>query len=127
MVYDERMRILVQAGSRQDKWSSDESEGMRIEDRLRDMGVELPAEAKVPPGVVVDFAWARVHDDRVYLSGHGPQAADGAVVGPFGCVAPRSASSRRPKPPSWPPFRDSQLRRAIGSLDRVGCAWMASC
>uniref|UniRef100_A0A4Y8PZ06 Uncharacterized protein n=2 Tax=Paenibacillus athensensis TaxID=1967502 RepID=A0A4Y8PZ06_9BACL len=50
------------------------------------MGLVLPEAAKVPADVVLDFAWVRVHGSRMFVSGHGPQAADGTVIGPFGRV-----------------------------------------
>ncbi len=59
---------------------------MSVESRLDELGFVLPAHAKVPAGVVIDFAWARHYGDRVFLSGHGPQAPDGTLVGPFGRV-----------------------------------------
>ncbi|WP_274654636.1 hypothetical protein [Paenibacillus humicola] len=52
---------------------------MEIEKRINEMGLYLPEPAKVPADVVLDFAWARVYGDRVYVSGHSPQAADGRV------------------------------------------------
>src|SRR5690348_589907 len=90
MVYDGRRSSSGAARGGTGRGSSDApSHGrdrMRIEDRLTSLGLYLPEPAKVPPDVVLDFAWARVHGDRVYVSGHGPQAADGSVIGPFGRV-----------------------------------------
>ncbi len=57
-----------------------------IEAQLAAKGFELPEPAKVPKGVVIEFAWARVHGDIVYVSGHAALAADGTLVGPFGRV-----------------------------------------
>ncbi len=39
---------------------------MTIEDRLREIGVYPPAEVKPSPGVIIDFAWARVRGEHVY-------------------------------------------------------------
>ncbi len=61
-----------------------------IEAQLAAKGLVLPQPAKVPKGVVIDFAWARVHGDTVYVSGHAALAADGTLVGPFGRVGSRS-------------------------------------
>lgn len=97
---------------------------MGVEDRLRDMGVHLPAEARVPPGVIIDFAWARVHADRVHLSGHGPQAPDGAIVGPFGRVGAEVSPEEAAKAARLAALSAiASLKRAIGSLDRVA-AWL---
>lgn len=97
---------------------------MGVEDRLRDMGVQLPVEARVPPGVVIDFAWARVHGDRVHLSGHGPQAPDGAIVGPFGYVGSEVSPDEAAQAARLAALSAiASLKRAIGSLDRVA-AWL---
>ena len=97
---------------------------MSVEDRLRSMGGHLPAEAKVPAGVVIDFAWARVHGDRVYLSGHGPQGADGAIVGPFGRVGAEVTPEEATDAARLAALSAiASLQRAVGSLDRVA-AWL---
>ena len=54
-----------------------------IEDRLKALGLTLPPPLKVPPGVVLPFAFVRVVGTRALISGHGPQAA-GGVEG-IGC------------------------------------------
>lgn len=59
---------------------------MDIEQRLKALRLELPGEPKLPAGVVPILAWARVHRDRVYFSGHAPLAPDGTISGPFGRV-----------------------------------------
>jgi hypothetical protein len=48
----------------------------RIEDRLGELGLELPAAFAAPPGVEFKFDRVRVSGDVAYVSGHGPQ--DGA-------------------------------------------------
>ena len=59
---------------------------MHIERKLADMGLKLPPPIKAPPGVVLPFSFVRLHQGIAYISGHGPQDADGAVAGPFGKV-----------------------------------------
>jgi enamine deaminase RidA (YjgF/YER057c/UK114 family) len=96
----------------------------RVEERLKELGLELPAETKVPPGVTIPFQWVRVRGTRAFVSGHGAQAADGSPLGPFGKV------------PSQVSLDDAQasaraatlgilasLKRAIGDLDNVA-AWL---
>jgi enamine deaminase RidA (YjgF/YER057c/UK114 family) len=51
-----------------------------IEDRLRDMGLQLPAPPAAPAGVRLPFALVRVHGDLAYLSGHGPFDGDRLLV-----------------------------------------------
>lgn len=97
---------------------------MGVEDRLRDIGAHLPAEAKVPPGMIIEFAWARVHAGRVHLSGHGPQAPDGAIVGPFGRVGAEVSPEEEAQAARLAALSAvASLQRAIGSLDRV-VAWL---
>ena len=59
---------------------------MRIEARLRELGLVLPEPVKPPPGVRLPFAPVRVIGDRALVSGHGPQHPDGSIAGPFGKV-----------------------------------------
>jgi hypothetical protein len=96
----------------------------RVEQRLEELGLELPAEPKLPPGVTILFQWVRVRDNRAFVSGHGALAADSSPLGPFGKV------------PSQVPLGDAQasaraatlavlasLKRTIGELDRI-VAWL---
>ena len=59
---------------------------MQVESKLQDLGLDLPEAPRVPPGFKFSFAWTRVYDGRLYLSGHGAQAPDGSYIGPFGKV-----------------------------------------
>jgi enamine deaminase RidA (YjgF/YER057c/UK114 family) len=43
-----------------------------IEDRLAELGLELPAPLQPPPGVTLPFELVRVHGGLAYISGHGP-------------------------------------------------------
>ena len=58
----------------------------RIEERLVRLGLVLPAPIKVPPGVVLPFQFVRIAGSRAFLSGHGPQNADGSIAEPLGKV-----------------------------------------
>jgi enamine deaminase RidA (YjgF/YER057c/UK114 family) len=95
-----------------------------VEERLHDMGIALPAEMKLPPGVEVPFSWVRVRGTRAYVSGHGALDDDGSPVGPYGRV------------PSEVPLEEAQesarratlailasLEAALGDLDDV-TAWL---
>jgi enamine deaminase RidA (YjgF/YER057c/UK114 family) len=95
-----------------------------IEARLEQMGLYLPAAAKVPKDVVIDFAWARTHADTVYVSGHGPLAVDGSVVGPFGKVGAEvteEAATEAAKLATLAML--GSIQRAVGDLDRIE-AWL---
>jgi enamine deaminase RidA (YjgF/YER057c/UK114 family) len=97
---------------------------MLIEQRIAVLGLTLPEAAKVPADVVTDFAWARVLGDRVYVSGHGPQAADGRVVGPFGQVGLEVTPEQAAEAARLATLSVlGSVRRAIGDLDRV-VAWL---
>ncbi|MDF2234581.1 RidA family protein [Albimonas sp. CAU 1670] len=54
------------------------------EDRLADLGLELPAPVVRPPGVHLPFTFINLRGDRAVVSGHARQAADGSLAGPYG-------------------------------------------
>lgn len=99
---------------------------MRIDERLAELGLTLPA-APVPPAPASGSLppdWVRVVGHRVLVSGHGPLLPDGMPAGPFGRV------------PDEVPLADAQesarlaalavigtVRRAVGDLDRIA-AWV---
>ncbi len=65
-----------------------------------------------------------MHGDRVFISGHGPQAPDGAVIGPFGRVGAEVSPEEAAEAARLAALAAiASLRRAIGSLDRVA-AWL---
>ncbi len=97
---------------------------MSIEARISAMGLILPEPAKTPPGLVIDFAWARLHGDRLYLSGHGPQAPDGTIVGPFGAVGADVTPEQAAQAARLATLSAiASARRALGTLDRIA-AWL---
>lgn len=97
---------------------------MEIENRIREMGLYLPEPAKVPADVVLDFAWVRVFGDRVYVSGHGPQAADGSMAGPFGRVGTEVTPEEAALAARLATLSVlGSVKRAIGDLDRIA-AWL---
>ncbi len=92
--------------------------------RIVELGLTLPADPKLPPGVTIPFSWVRTYGDRVFVSGHGPLAGDGSPLGPFGRVPDEvsleqaQASARATAVAVF-----AAVQRAIGSLDRVR-AWL---
>lgn len=97
---------------------------MNVEAKLQAQGLVLPAPVKVPLEVKVPFSWVRAYADRVYVSGHGPLAADGSVVGPFGRVgADVSAEQACEAARSATLAVLASLKRELGELDRI-CAWL---
>ena len=71
-----------------------------IEDRLAELGIELPAPVAAPAGVSLPFELVPVHDDLAYVSGHGPFDGDRQLV-TGGSVArcPLSRATTRPARP----------------------------
>jgi enamine deaminase RidA (YjgF/YER057c/UK114 family) len=97
---------------------------MKVERRLEELGLVLPAAPTFPAGVEIPFAWVRVRADRAFVAGHGPLGDDGSPAGPFGKV------------PTAVHLEDAQqsarlailaalssLRAVLGDLDRV-TAWL---
>jgi enamine deaminase RidA (YjgF/YER057c/UK114 family) len=93
---------------------------MEIEGKLEAMGLALPPAVKPPPGIVIPFAFVNVRGNRAYVAGHGPQAADGSISGPFGKV-----ESEVSIPEAYRAARLTalsmlgSLKRELGDLDRV--------
>lgn len=92
----------------------------KIEERLDELGLVLPPAVVVPPEVVLPFAFVNIRGDRAIVSGHGPQAPDGTVAGPFGSVGDdltveQGAASARLVALSVL----GSLQRELGSLDRI--------
>jgi enamine deaminase RidA (YjgF/YER057c/UK114 family) len=51
-----------------------------IEDRLGELGLELPAPLAARPDVRLPFDLVRVHGDLAYVSGHGPFDGDRPLI-----------------------------------------------
>ena len=98
--------------------------GPTIEDKLEEMGLGLPDAVKVPPDVRLPFAFVRVHGNRAYISGHGPQNPDGSVAHPRGKVGEDLTLEEGYQAARLTALSIlSSLQRELGSLDRVS-AWL---
>ena len=92
----------------------------RIEKRIEELGLVLPGELSPPPGVVLPFPWVNVRGDRVFVSGHGPQEADGSIAGPFGQLGAGVTIEQ-----GYELARNvglsilASLKRELGDLDRI--------
>ena len=96
---------------------------MRIESKLAELGLVLPPPVDVP-GVRLPFAPVRVVGDRGYVSGHGPQAADGAMAGPVGKVGDSVTVEEAVAAARLTALSIlGSLKRELGDLDRVA-AWL---
>ena len=95
----------------------------RIEARLADLGLVLPAPVQAPAGVVLPFRFVRIIGRRAFIAGHGPQNADGSIAAPLGKVG-RDLTVEQ----GYAAARLvglallGSLQRALGDLDRV-TAW----
>jgi enamine deaminase RidA (YjgF/YER057c/UK114 family) len=97
---------------------------MKIEQRLAELGLQLPPPAVTPPGIKLSFAWVRLAGSRAFVSGHGALAPDGTLAGPFGKV-PSEVSLEAAQQSARATALSvlGSLQRALGDLDRV-TAWL---
>ncbi len=92
----------------------------RVEARLEELGLALPPEVKPPPGVVLPFAFVNIRDDRAFVSGHGPQTADGGLAPPFGQVGAEVTVEEAVEAARLTALSMlASLQRALGTLDRI--------
>ena len=97
---------------------------MRIEARLVEMGLALPAPMQTPPGMRLPFTPVRVRGNRAYISGAGPLNPDGTLAEPRGKVGAELtleqgyAAAHRTALAIL-----GELSRTLGDLDRV-TAWL---
>ena len=97
---------------------------MNIETKLEELGLALPQPLKTPLGVYLPFSWVRVHANRAYISGHGPQNPDGSLAGPFGKVGTEVSPAQAYQVARLTALSMlASLKRALGDLDRV-TAWL---
>ena len=97
---------------------------MSAEQRLKELGLVLPAPLQLPPGARLPFVPVRIRGHHAWISGHGPLDALGKVCGPFGKVGADVTPEQ-----AYQAARLTMLamladvQRALGSLDRV-TAWL---
>jgi enamine deaminase RidA (YjgF/YER057c/UK114 family) len=90
----------------------------RIEDRLAELGLALPAAPTAPPGVEFNFELVRVAGDVAYVSGHGP--IDGSaptIVGKVGAEVSVEQAYDAARATALSMF--ASLKQSLGDLDRV--------
>jgi enamine deaminase RidA (YjgF/YER057c/UK114 family) len=97
-----------------------------IEGKLKALGLVLPKPLEdAPGGIKVKFSWVRVHHDRAYVSGHGPQNPDGSVALPFGKVGDEVTVEQVYHAARLATLSMlGSLKRELGDLDRI-VAWLA--
>jgi enamine deaminase RidA (YjgF/YER057c/UK114 family) len=93
-----------------------------IDDRLRELGLELPAPLAAPPGVRLPFELVRVHGGLAYLSGHGPFDGDRLLItGRVGAEVSIEQAYEAARATGLSML--ASLKRELGELDRV-TAWI---
>ena len=97
---------------------------MRIEARLKELGITLPEPTKAPPTLRQTFPFVRVRGNRAYVSGHGPTNQDGTLAGPFGKVGAEVTQEQAYQSARLTGLAVlASLRQELGDLDRVAC-WL---
>jgi len=97
---------------------------VHVESRLKALGLALPEPLILPPGVALPFPWVRVHHDRAYVSGHGPQNPDGSLAAPLGKVGLDVSLEDAQHAARLTALSVlASLKRELGNLDRIS-AWL---
>ena len=93
---------------------------MRVEAKLSEMRLVLPAEMRVPPGFRVMWRQVRVIGNRAIIAGHGPRLANGHFAGPAGKVgSDLTLEEGRTAARAAGLAILGDLKREIGDLDRI--------
>lgn len=96
----------------------------KIEQRLTELGLTLPAPLQLPPGVTLPFPWVRIVGARALISGHGPTNASGALAPPFGKVGSDVSVEQACASAGLTALAVlGSLKRELGDLDRIA-AWL---
>jgi hypothetical protein len=97
---------------------------VRIEARLRELGLVLPQPTQPPPGARLPFAPVRLRGNRAFVAGHGPLHVDGTLAGPFGKVPSEVTPDQAYASARLVGLAIlGSLQRALGDLDRI-TAWL---
>jgi enamine deaminase RidA (YjgF/YER057c/UK114 family) len=91
----------------------------RIDDRLAELGIELPRPFAPPAGVEFKFDLVRIGDGLAYVSGHGPVDGDRTLVaGKVGAEVSLEQAADAARLTGLGIL--ASLRTELGDLDRVG-------
>lgn len=91
-----------------------------VEQRISALGLVLPGPIKPPAGIELPFQFVRIIGTRAFISGHGPQNADGSIAEPLGKVGRDLTVDQ-----GYVAARLTglsilgSLQRALGDLDRI--------
>ncbi|MFC6639069.1 RidA family protein [Sulfitobacter sp. JBTF-M27] len=90
------------------------------EERLKSLGLTLPAPTQVPAGLHLPFTFVNTRGGRVMFSGHPKSTMDGGIGGPFGVVGSDLTTEE-----AYQEARDvglsvlANLKSEIGDLARI--------
>jgi hypothetical protein len=97
---------------------------MRIEERLKALGLSLPPPTRPPRNVVFPFQLVRILGRRALISGHGPQTLEGPFAEPRGKVGREVTVEQGYVAARLTALSVlGSLQRALGDLDRIG-SWV---
>jgi len=104
--------------------SLQENNSLKIEDKLKQLGLILPEPQKLPPGINFLFLFVRVRGNRVYISGHVPLNPDGTIAHPLGKVGADLSLDEGYHAARLTALSIlASLKRELGELDRI-VAWL---
>lgn len=93
-----------------------------IDERLAELGIELPKPFAAPPGVTFKFERVKVHGDLIHISGHGPMdGTDVLASGKVGARVDVDAAAEAARLTGLSII--SSLKAELGDLDVVG-SWV---
>ncbi|MFK7888517.1 MAG: RidA family protein [Gammaproteobacteria bacterium] len=92
----------------------------KIETRLTELGVTLPAPLQIPAGVEVPLVMVKVVGKRVIVSGHGPMEQDGSIATPLGQLGSELTVEQGVEAARKTALAMvGTLQRELGDLDRI--------
>ncbi len=104
--------------------STERNESLKVEDKLKELGLILPPALKTPQGMNFPFSWVRICGNRAFISGHTAQNPDGSIASPLGKVgADVSLEEACRAARSTALSILGSLKRELGELDRI-VAWL---
>lgn len=93
---------------------------MGAEERIKELGLVLPAPLQIPAGVDVPLVMLKIVGKRVIVSGHGPQEEDGSIAKPLGQVGSELSVEQGTEAARKTALgMVGTLQRELGDLDRI--------
>lgn len=95
-----------------------------IEQRLQELGLNLPVPWSLPAGTLTGSILVRVQGGRIFVGGHVPLDSQGQVCGPFGKVGAEVSLAQAQEAARRTLLAIlASLKEELGSLDHIG-AWL---